>query len=76
MAWSFARLEFQPDLGFMHSLVAAAHRQLALFRAQDLASLLRALAQLRHHPGAVFLEAIEDECSRCVAASAELGRRC
>jgi hypothetical protein len=49
--WSYAKLGTAPSLGFLADVAAVSLKQIGMFKAQELSSLLWAFAVFCFHPG-------------------------
>ena len=64
MIWSYAKLGTAPSLGFLSDVAAVALKQIGMFKAQELSSLLWAFAIFCFHPGTSLTGAVSSDVSK------------
>ena len=70
MIWSYAKLGAAPSPGFLADVAAVSLKQIAMFKAQELSSLLWSFAVFGFHPGDPLMAAAAGESFRQVCSSA------
>ena len=66
MVWSYAKLGAAPSPGFLADVAAVSLKQIAMFKAQELSSLLWSFAVFGFHPGDPLMAASAGESFRQV----------